>query len=451
MYTIRAARLAGIYGVIATLWIAFSDGVLAWLGLPPEILVRYSFAKGIAFVALTTIALFVVMDRFARASARREIEYRELFDQNPNPMWFYDLETLAFLRVNDAAIRKYGYSAEEFEAMTIADIRPPDDVDRLMENIEATRLGVPGDVDQAGMWRHRTKDGRLLWVDITSHVTEVGGRPAEVVLVQDVTEAHEARQELLRYQQDLERLVSERTAQLEAVNAELKAATEAKSAFLATMSHELRTPLNSIIGFSGILADGRAGAVTEEQARQLGFVRASAKHLHALIDDILDLSRVESGRVALNPEPVTVAHVVASVDDSVAALATDKGLAWTVGTLPDLTLTTDPRILMQILLNLLGNAVKYTPSGSVRLEAAADDDGVRFLVSDTGPGIAEAERHRIFEEFVRVEADDNQAEGTGLGLAIAARYARLLGGSLELGDTSPAGSTFVLRIPTTSV
>lgn len=330
--------------------------------------------------------------------------------------------------------------------MTIADIRPPEDVDRLLENIDVVRAELEG-VDQAGLWRHRAKDGSLLWVDVTSHVTEVDGRPAEVVLVRDVTEAREARRELLRYQQNLEHLVSERTAELERVNFELSAATEAKSTFLTTMSHELRTPLNSILGFSAILAGGKAGPLNEEQSRQIGFLRGSAEHLHALIDDVLDLSRIESGCVEVSLADVALPDIVEALDNSVSGLALAKGLEWQVGPVPGISIVTDARKLRQILLNLLGNAVKYTVQGSVRLDVTAARGIVRFDVSDTGPGIAEGERQRIFESFVRIESETSPAEGSGLGLAIAAQYARLLGGSLELTATSDAGSTFTLTLP----
>lgn len=443
----RAARVAGAYALVATVWIAFSDGALAFLGLPAELVSRYSFLKGIGFVVVTTAALYVLVDRFAKESKRREDQYRELFELNPNPMWFYDTETLRFLRVNEAAVRKYGYSREQFLTMRISDIRPVTDIPRLMRNVESVRSGETGDVDQAGVWQHKTKDGRRLWVDITSHLTEVGGRPAEVVLVRDVTEAHEAEQALLRHQQDLESLVSQRTAQLERANAELKAATEAKSVFLATMSHELRTPLNSILGFANTLADGMAGPLNDEQRVHLGHLRDSARHLHSLVDDVLDLSRIESGRVEVNLETVTVADVAGMLDGNVRALAAAKGLAWDIGPLPDLEMVTDPRKLMQILLNLLGNAVKYTASGSVRLDVEAAEREIRFLVTDTGPGIAESARHRLFEEFVRLEADCQASEGSGLGLAIAARYARLLGGSVELTHSSSSGSTFAVTLP----
>ena len=202
MRPMRSARLALTYAIIAAAWITFSDGALMWLGLPADALVRYSFLKGIGFVLVTSGSLFLLVDRFAKARERREREYRELFEHNPNPMWFYDLETLAFLHVNDAAIAKYGYSREEFAEMTLADIRPPEDVERMKANVDAVRAGTAEPANESGAWRHLTKDGRALWVDITSHVTEFEGRPAEAILVRDLSEAHAAREELFRMRRD---------------------------------------------------------------------------------------------------------------------------------------------------------------------------------------------------------------------------------------------------------
>lgn len=201
MRRMRSLRLALTYAAISVAWIAFSDSLGGWLGLPPDRMVRYSLAKGAGFVLVTSVALYLLVSRFAKVTEAREREYRELFEQNPNPMWFYDLKTLAFLKVNDAAVHKYGYTPDEFAGMTIEDIRPPEDLDRLRANVEAVRAGEAVGTE-SGAWRHITKDGRLLWVDISSHVIDFEGRPAEAVLIRDLTEAHAARQELVRLQRE---------------------------------------------------------------------------------------------------------------------------------------------------------------------------------------------------------------------------------------------------------
>lgn len=202
MRRLRSSGVAVTYALFALAWIVFSDSVLKALGLSSEEIVTYSLAKGFVFVFVTAVALYILTYRFALTTERREAEYRELFEHNPNPMWFYDLKTLAFLKVNDAAVSKYGYTPEEFAQMKITDIRPPEDHDRLHANVEAVRSGAVPEVNESGAWQHLTKDGRLLWVDVTSHVTEFDGRKAEAVLIRDLTEAHAARQELFRLQQE---------------------------------------------------------------------------------------------------------------------------------------------------------------------------------------------------------------------------------------------------------
>lgn len=201
MRRLRSSGVAVTYALIALAWIVFSDSVLRILGLSSEQVVTYSLAKGFCFVFVTSAALYVLTYRFALVTERREREYRELFEHNPNPMWFYDLKTLAFLKVNDAAVSKYGYTPEEFAEMKITDIRPAEDHERLLANVETVRSGVVP-VNESGAWRHITKDGRTLWVDVTSHVVEFEGRKAEAVLIRDLTEAHAARQELFRLQQE---------------------------------------------------------------------------------------------------------------------------------------------------------------------------------------------------------------------------------------------------------
>lgn len=212
MRRMRSLRLALAYAAISIVWIAASDTLVGWMGLPRDMMVRYSLAKGLGFVVVTSVALYLLMNRFAKVTEAREREYRELFEQNPNPMWFYDLQTLAFLKVNDAAVHKYGYTPEEFAGMTIEDIRPPEDLERLHANVESVRAGEAVGTE-SGAWRHVTKDGRVLWVDISSHVIDFEGHRAEAVLIRDLTEAHAARQELVRLQREqLERDEAKRWA-----------------------------------------------------------------------------------------------------------------------------------------------------------------------------------------------------------------------------------------------
>ncbi len=236
-----------------------------------------------------------------------------------------------------------------------------------------------------------------------------------------------------------------------------EAADRIKSAFLATMSHELRTPLNSIIGFTGILAQGLAGPLTDEQRKQLDMVRGSARHLLALVNDVLDISKIEAGQLEVAREPFDVAAVVRRVVETMGPLARARSLALHAEVCPDLgVLDGDGRRFEQIVINLLSNAIKFTDHGEVRVIAdalspeAADRPGgaVRLRVSDTGIGIREADLAQLFQPFRQVDGGLARThEGTGLGLAICRRLAQLMGGDITVESVWGTGSTFTMTLP----
>lgn len=226
-----------------------------------------------------------------------------------------------------------------------------------------------------------------------------------------------------------------------------EAASEAKSRFLATVSHEIRTPLAGIVGTAELLATLPLGA---EAASYVGAIRTSGAALRSLIDEILDFSRIEAGRLELADEPFAVRPIVESVVELLAPRAQDQGLAIAALVAPDVpaTLRGDPARLRQILLNLAGNAVKFTSAGGVGLRVTAADGAVRFAVGDTGCGVSEARRHAIFDEFEQGgRAGAHKPGGAGLGLAISRAIAHRMGGALTLDDTSDKGSTFTLALP----
>jgi len=247
----------------------------------------------------------------------------------------------------------------------------------------------------------------------------------------------------------LEKTVRERTADLERLNEELRVATEAKSRFLASMSHELRTPLNSIIGFTGILLQGLAGELNDEQAKQMHMVEGSGKRLLALIDDVLDLSRIEAGRSEVVSVEFDPAEMVDSVVSAIRPLAEERGLDLRVEVADGVgTTSTDIGKVRQILTNLLSNAVKFTQRGGIVVSVApATGDRLVFSVSDTGAGISADEIEAIFDEFTQGRAGAEVLQGTGLGLAISRKLARMLGGDLAVRSELGKGSTFTLTLP----
>ncbi len=247
----------------------------------------------------------------------------------------------------------------------------------------------------------------------------------------------------------LEVKVEARTRELEEANAQLKELDRLKSEFIATMSHELRTPLNSILGFTGILRQRLAGPLNEEQDKQLGMVNRAAKHLLGLINDILDLSRIESGRMELHVERFRVAEVAREVVDQLRPLAVPKGidLHATLET-GEIEICSDRKKCLQIVLNLAANAVKFTARGHVGIDVHARDGQVAISVKDSGLGVKPEQLANLFQAFRQVDGTARRVyEGTGLGLYLCKKLATLLGGDIMVKSTFGIGSCFTLTLP----
>ncbi|HEV8524161.1 MAG TPA: ATP-binding protein [Terriglobales bacterium] len=217
------------------------------------------------------------------------------------------------------------------------------------------------------------------------------------------------------------------------------------------MSHELRTPLNAIIGFAGTLMMKLAGPLNEEQERQLRTIQVSSKHLLSLINDLLDLAKIESGKVELSCEPVDCRKLLEEVASTLRPMAEEKGLGFEVSApLKELVIDTDWRALRQILLNLVNNAIKFTAEGSVRVEVQQRPvnglQATEFAVIDTGVGIRPEDQERLFQAFSQVDAHTRRREGTGLGLHLSQRLAQLLGGQISVESEYGKGSTFRLVV-----
>jgi signal transduction histidine kinase len=239
-------------------------------------------------------------------------------------------------------------------------------------------------------------------------------------------------------------------AEIKEKSAQLESASRHKSEFLANMSHELRTPLNSIIGFSEVLGERLFGDLNAKQAECLNDISTSGKHLLSLINDILDLSKIEAGRMDLELTTFDLAH---AIDDSVALMhewAGQRGIvlqADVAGATGEIR--GDERKLRQVLLNLLSNAIKFTPPGGrVDVRAIRTDGAGEVSVKDTGVGVAPEDQEAVFEEFRQVGAGAAKHEGTGLGLTLCRKFVELHGGTIWLESQVGCGSTFTFRIPT---
>ncbi len=284
-----------------------------------------------------------------------------------------------------------------------------------------------------------------------------------IVLLTDVTELREAQSELIEVNAQLEQRVQDldeararavdRGVRLVETIRQLEEATQAKSRFLANMSHELRTPLNSIIGFSGILLKGSAGPVNDEQAKQIEMIHTSGRRLLSLINDILDLTRIEAGRIEVRPSPTKVPKIIDAVVTQADALRREKGLDLEISVSPNVsTLVTDGARVEQVLLNLMTNAIKFTDHGGICIDVRPEGDWLKFRVTDTGVGIPEEGLERIFSEFEQIQQVDGELRpGAGLGLSISRKFATLLGGQLTVESTLGKGSVFTLSLPNQQV
>jgi DNA-binding response OmpR family regulator/nitrogen-specific signal transduction histidine kinase len=248
--------------------------------------------------------------------------------------------------------------------------------------------------------------------------------------VADVSERRRAQEAILHAKEDAERT------------------SKFKDQFLSTMSHELRTPLNAVLGFSDLLSEERYGPLNERQQRYVAHIHTGGKHLLRLINDILDLSKIEAGHLQLAIESVSITTSLAEVLDALRPLADKKSQSLVQHAAPDLSVRADATRFKQIVMNLLGNAIKFTPEGG-KIELAAQELGefVRVEVRDSGPGIPPGEQQRIFDAFYRLRQPDKAPEGTGLGLAITRRLVELHGGQLGLESQPGSGSCFYFTLP----
>jgi signal transduction histidine kinase len=258
--------------------------------------------------------------------------------------------------------------------------------------------------------------------------------------------------QLERSEAELERRVRDRTRELEGALQLADAASRAKSVFLASMSHELRTPLNAIIGFAEVLAEGQAGELNERQREYAGNIGRSGRHLLGLIGDLLDLAKIESGKMELEASAFLLRPVLEFSVVMVRERARKRGVAVSLAVAPDAdgTVVADERKLKQILFNLLSNAVKFTPAGgSVKVAARrSGPERLELSVADTGIGIDAADLPRLFQEFTQLHPTGSGAEeGTGLGLALTRKLVELHGGTIRAESVVGKGSTFTVQLP----
>ncbi len=418
----QGADIVGVIGVAATQPGRFTDEDV-------ELVAQFARMATLALkhARLLDAAERRLLDSVRAQAAIRDSErrYRMLFDSNPHPMWVYDRETYRFLAVNDAAIRHYGYPLEQFLAMTILDIRPPDEAPALMERL--VRLDED-DEARTAQWVHRTRDGSLIDVEVTAQAITFGDRPARIVLATDITDRKRA-DEALRSGYEREHQAAER----------LRKVDEMKSHFLSAVSHELRTPLTSVLGYSETLRKWGPQLAEADRDQMAERLSANARKLDTLLGDLLDVDRMARGILEPNRKNTDVGGLVRGV------VETADSLGWRRVHVqaPPMVLKVDAPKVERIVENLLANAVRHTPAGTeLWVKATRVNAGVVIAVEDAGPGIAPEVRARIFEPFEQGPDRVEHSPGVGIGLSLVARFAELHRGRAWVEERPGGGASF---------
>ncbi len=375
-----------------------------------------------------------------------EANYSRIVNTAAEGIWVFDPDYRTTF-VNASMARMAGYECGDMIGRPLSDFLFEDDAADHRQKAANLRVGMMEHYER----RFRHRDGHAVWALISaSPVFDAGHNfQGTIAMFTDITERKRAEEELKRYKDQLEESVYRRTVELILSRDEAEAANKAKSVFLANISHELRTPLNAILGFSSMLC--REPALSQGQREKLDIINRSGDHLLALINDVLDIAKIEAGRTQLQVAPFDLGAMVRDVADMMQIRAQEKGLRLCLDQSSAFPryIKGDEARLRQVLVNLAGNAVKFTNEGGISIRVGARENGMGRLVmevEDTGPGISAEDQQRLFKPFVQL-GEAGTEKGTGLGLAISRQFIELMGGAISVESTPGKGSVFRIEVP----
>ncbi|MFC1949370.1 PAS domain S-box protein [Chloroflexota bacterium] len=379
-----------------------------------------------------------------------EEKFSKIFYANPNPMIILSAESIQITDVNEAFIKHSGYSREECIG------KKPEDLNLWVHPEEREKLKqVTAEQGRVNNFETemRIKSGEIRTISLSSELVSMAGKPYLITTTVDITERIRNRLELQEKNDRLDAQNEELQAQQQELiekTREVERANQLKSEFLAGMSHELRTPLNAVIGFSELMLDGITGEINDEQKECLNDILGSGQHLLELINDVLDLSKVEAGKMEFKPENLNMTDVINEAVQTVKPMLNEKGHSMEINVEKELPqIYADKSRLRQVLLNLLSNSSKFTPrNGRLRIEAGIEDNFCQVSVIDNGIGIKKADQERIFEVFTQAETiQEETKKGTGLGLTITRQFIEAMGGSIWLESEFGKSSQFIFTLP----
>ena len=440
---------------VSILLVSLTSALLMILGLawsPPGMPVSFAVANRVLGLGLIAIASLFLVHRQASESALAASERRleATVDNALDAVIGADTDG-RIIRWNPRAEQLFGWEREEVMGRTLAEtIIPHDYRERHEEGLRRFRETGQGTILKRRIeMTARTRHCCEFPVELTIIPLNVSGTVEFIAFLRDISERKQAQEERDRWSQTLECRVSERTEALRLVNEKLQEVDKVRSAFVAIASHEIRTPLTSTLGYVDNMLDGVTGSLNERQTQYLRQVKANTNRLTRLINELLDLSLIEAGRLQLHKTDVPAAEPIREVLKTLQPLAQDKSIRLVYdlnAAMPSLKADRDK--IYQAVLNIAQNAIKFTPDGgTVSIEADSVGEVVHIRVRDTGPGLSEEQIPKVFDKFYTGTGVPGRNEGIGLGLAIAKSLVELHGGTISVRSRPGEGSTFCITLP----